>query len=226
MSNYNKVLIMGRLTRDPELRYTPQGTSVAEIGIATNREYLVGTERRKDTTFIDVTLWRRQAEVVCQYLKKGAPIFIEGHLSLDTWETPDGQKRSKLKVVAENFQFMGGRQDGDSSRGYPAEEASQGEGGGYSPPPKRPYPSRPAGPGSGSFPAPASSPAGGGRPDDARSSTRFAPPGGSRIPNEAFSPIPEAEGDDLGESGGSDPDPGPGPSESPIGGVEDRDIPF
>lgn len=112
MSNFNKVLLMGRLTRDPELRYTPQGTAVAEVGLAVNREYTVGTERRKDTTFVDITLWRRQAEVVCQYLKKGQPLFVEGHLSLDSWEAQDGQKRSKLRVIAENFQFLGARGEG------------------------------------------------------------------------------------------------------------------
>jgi single-strand DNA-binding protein len=113
MSNLNRVLLMGRLTRDPELRYTPQGTAVSEIGLAINREYTVGTERRKETTFVDVTLWKRQAEVVCQYLKKGSPIFVEGRLSFDSWETPDGQKRSKLRVVAENFQFVGARGESD-----------------------------------------------------------------------------------------------------------------
>ena len=112
MSNLNRVLLMGRLTRDPELRYTPQGTAVSEIGLAINREYTVGTERRKETTFVDVTLWKRQAEVVCQYLKKGSPIFVEGRLSFDSWETQDGQKRSKLRVVAENFQFLGSRTEG------------------------------------------------------------------------------------------------------------------
>src|SRR4029450_6050698 len=115
MSYYNKVVIMGRLTRDPELRYTPQGTAVSEIGVAINREFTVGTERRKETTSVDVTLWKPQAEVVCQYLKKGQPIFVEGRLSFDSWETPEGQKRSRLRVVAENFQFVGSRQGGGSA---------------------------------------------------------------------------------------------------------------
>jgi single-strand DNA-binding protein len=130
MSNYNKVLLLGRLTRDPELRYTPQGTPVVDIGVAVNREYTTGTERRKETTFVDVTLWKRQAEVVSQYLKKGAPIFIEGRLSLDSWEQ-DGQKRSRLRVVAENFQFVGGRAEGEAggddagyrARSRPAQDA-------------------------------------------------------------------------------------------------------
>jgi len=132
MSNFNKVLLLGRLTRDPELRYTPQGTPVVDLGLAVNREYTVGTERRKETTFVDVTLWKRQAEVVSQYLKKGAPIFIEGRLSLDSWEQ-DGQKRSKLRVVGENFQFIGGRAEGDAggeesgyrARSRPAQDAAE-----------------------------------------------------------------------------------------------------
>jgi single-strand DNA-binding protein len=121
---------MGRLTRDPELRYTQQGIPVTEIGLAVNREYVVGTERRKETTFVDTTLWRRQAEVVCQYLKKGQPIFIEGKLTLDSWETSDGQKRTKLKVVADNFQFISQRSEGEAPQGDVPDESSYGGGGG------------------------------------------------------------------------------------------------
>jgi len=117
MSSFNKVILMGRLTRNPELRYTPQGTAVTEIGMAINREFNAGTERRKEVTFVDVTLWSRAAEIVCQYMKKGSPIFIEGRLSLDTWEGQDGQKRSKLRVVAENFKFVGGRAEGGEDMG-------------------------------------------------------------------------------------------------------------
>ena len=117
MSSFNKVILMGRLTRNPELRYTPQGTAVTEIGLAINREFNAGTERRKEVTFVDVTLWSRSAEVVCQYMKKGSPIFIEGRLSLDTWEAQDGQKRSKLRVIAENFKFVGGRTEGGDDMG-------------------------------------------------------------------------------------------------------------
>lgn len=125
MSNYNKVLLMGRLTRDPELRYTPQGTAVTDLGLAVNREYKAGGggsgggggEARKETTFVDVTFWARQAEVVCQYLNKGSPIFIEGRLSLDSWESPDGQKRSRLRVVGENFRFLGGNGRGEAGGG-------------------------------------------------------------------------------------------------------------
>jgi single-strand DNA-binding protein len=113
MSSFNKVILMGRLTRNPDLRYTPQGTAVTEIGLAINREYTAGSERKKEVTFVDVTLWSRAAEVVCQYMKKGSPILIEGRLSLDSWEGQDGQKRSKLRVVAESFKFIGSRQEGD-----------------------------------------------------------------------------------------------------------------
>jgi single-strand DNA-binding protein len=122
MSNYNKVLLMGRLTRDPELRYTPQGTPVADIGIAVNREYTVGNERRKETAFVDVTVWRRQAEVICQYLSKGKPLFVEGHLVTDSWEQ-DGQKRSKLKVVLDGFQFIDGPRGSEGRGDLRADEA-------------------------------------------------------------------------------------------------------
>src|SRR5213594_2933302 len=113
MSNLNKVFLMGRLTRDPELRYTPQGMAVSDLGLAVNREFTAQSgERRKDTVFLDVTVWKKQAELCCQYLKKGSPIFIEGRLSMDSWEGQDGQKRTKIKVIAENFQFIGGRTGG------------------------------------------------------------------------------------------------------------------
>jgi single-strand DNA-binding protein len=216
MSNYNKVLLMGRLTRDPELRYTPQGTPVSEIGLAVNREYTVGTERRKETTFVDITLWRRQAEVVCQYLKKGQPIFIEGHLALDSWEGQDGQKRSRLRVIAENFQFLGGRQEGDSSRGFPADDLAPAEGG-ESSEPRRSYSSRPGGAGGG---PPASGPAGVGAP-----STSSVRDPSSRIPASAFSPVPTGE-DGFPEEGAPLAEERPGKTgEGPMG-LEDSDIPF
>ena len=139
MSNYNKVLLMGRLTRDPELRYTPQGTPVADIGLAVNREYTSGDERKKETTFVDVTAWRRQAEVLCQYLTKGSPLFVEGHLVTDTWEAQDGQKRSRLKIILEGFQFIDGPrrdQDGQDDGGADRSGGKQTSdyGGSYSPP--------------------------------------------------------------------------------------------
>lgn len=110
MANLNKVMLIGNLTRDPELRYTPKGTAVAEIGMAINRVRTNDQgQRQEDTTFVDVTLWGRQAELAQQYLTKGRPVYIEGRLQMDTWEDKStGQKRSKLKVVGENMQFLSG----------------------------------------------------------------------------------------------------------------------
>jgi single-strand DNA-binding protein len=131
MATLNKVFLMGRLTRDPELRYTPQGIPVSDLGLAVNREFTPqgGGEKRKDTLFIDVTVWRKQAELCCQYLKKGHPIFIEGRLAMDSWEGQDGQKRSRIRVVAENFQFLEGRGGGRGGGGGepPIPEAEESE---------------------------------------------------------------------------------------------------
>ena len=117
MANFNKVILMGNLTRDPELRYTPKGTAIARLGVAVNRRWTSeGGEQREETTFVDVDAFGKQAETLGQYMKKGRPIFIEGRLRLDSWEDKQtGQKRSKLGVVLENFQFMGtGGQGGRS----------------------------------------------------------------------------------------------------------------
>jgi single-strand DNA-binding protein len=117
MANLNRVLLIGNLTRDPEVRYTPKGTAVAEIGLAINRTYSgEDGEKKEETTFVDVTLWARQAETAGQYLKKGRQVFIEGRLQLDTWDDKQtGQKRSRLRVVCENFQFLGSRPEGENS---------------------------------------------------------------------------------------------------------------
>jgi single-strand DNA-binding protein len=125
MANLNKVLLMGNLTRDPEVRYTPKGTAVAELGIAVNRVYSgENGEKREEVTFVDVTVWGRTAENVGEYLKKGRPVFIEGRLQLDSWEDKQsGQKRNKLKVVADNVQFLGSR--GGAGGGGP-EEGEEG----------------------------------------------------------------------------------------------------
>lgn len=114
MASFNKVILLGNLTRDPEVRYTPKGTAVTEIGMAMNRNYTAENgEKREETTFVDVTLWGRTAEIAGEYLKKGRPVFIEGRLQLDTWDDKQsGQKRSKLKVVAEGLQLIGGRPGG------------------------------------------------------------------------------------------------------------------
>jgi single-strand DNA-binding protein len=123
MANFNRVIIAGNLTRDPELRYTPKGTAVARITLAVNRTYTAseGGEKKEEVTFIDVDVWGRQAEVIGQYMKKGRPLLVEGRLKLDTWEDKNTkQKQSKLKVVLENFSFMDSNR-GDSGGGGVAE---------------------------------------------------------------------------------------------------------
>jgi len=119
MASYNKVMLLGNLTRDPEVKYTPKGSAVADIGLAVNRTYTTdGGEKREETTFVDVTMWGRQAEIAGEYLKKGRPLFVEGRLQLDTWDDKQtGQKRSKLRVVCENFQMLGSRDGGGEGGG-------------------------------------------------------------------------------------------------------------
>ncbi len=108
MASLNRVFLIGNLTRDPELRYTPEGTAVLDLGLAVSREYTRKDDEKKiEVCFIDVVVWRRQAETCHQYLSKGSPIFVEGRLQLDQWETSDGVKRSKLRVVANRVQFLG-----------------------------------------------------------------------------------------------------------------------
>ncbi|HYO25379.1 MAG TPA: single-stranded DNA-binding protein [Lacipirellulaceae bacterium] len=111
MASFNRVILVGNLTRDPELRYIPSGTAVSEIGLAVNDRVKRGEQWVDETTFVDVTMWGRTAEVANEYLSKGAPVLIEGRLKLDSWEK-DGQKRSKLRVVCEKMQMLGGRDGG------------------------------------------------------------------------------------------------------------------
>lgn len=137
MANFNKVILMGNLTRDPELRYTPKGTAIAKLGVAVNRRWTgEGGEQREETTFVDVDAFGKQAETLGQYMKKGRPIFIEGRLRLDSWEDKNtGQKRSKLGVVMENFQFMGqGGAEGGSGGGAPRSASVPAAGAGSPPP--------------------------------------------------------------------------------------------
>ena len=119
MASVNKVILVGNCTRDPEVRYTPKGTAVTDLGLAMNRYYSSdGGEKREETTFVDVTLWGRQAEVAAEYLKKGRPVYIEGRLQMDSWEDKNsGQKRSKLKVVGEQMQLLGSREGGGGGGG-------------------------------------------------------------------------------------------------------------
>src|SRR6478736_2073363 len=142
MANLNRVLLIGNLTRDPEVRYTPKGTAVAEIGLAINRVYSgEDGEKKEETTLVEVTLWARQAEVAGQYLKKGRPVFIEGRLQLDSWDDKQtGQKRSRLRVVAENLQLLGSRQESEGSSSTSAPRRSPSA---SAPPPPRPQPRDP-----------------------------------------------------------------------------------
>ncbi len=117
MANYNRVILLGNLTRDPQLRYTPSGTAVSDIGLAVkDRHKNASGEWVEEPVFVDVTLWARTAEVASEYLSKGSPVLIEGRLKFDTWETNDGQKRSKLRVVCERMQMLGARGGGQGPR--------------------------------------------------------------------------------------------------------------
>ena len=119
MASYNRVILMGNLTRDPELKYLPNGSSVANFGIAMNDVYIDRQtgEKKETPCFVDVAAWGRQAEVVNEYLSKGSPIFLEGTLKFDSWEADDGTKRNKLSVTAFRIQLIGGRRDGDEAGG-------------------------------------------------------------------------------------------------------------
>ena len=140
MASYNRVVLVGNLTRDVDLRYTPQGTPVTDIGLAVNDRVKKNNEWVDEATFVDVTLWGRTAEVASEYLSKGSPVLIEGRLKLDSWEQ-DGQKRSKLRVVGERMQMLGSRGGGGGSRpsgggdSYSEPVGETAEGGGSSAPP-------------------------------------------------------------------------------------------
>ena len=122
MSDFNRVILMGHLTRDAEVRTTNSGSKVSDFGFATNRKYSSKDGKAgEDVMYCDVSAWGRQGEIVAEYCRKGSPLFIEGRLNLDQWETSEGQKRSKLTVVAERVQLMGGkREDGQAPATAPA----------------------------------------------------------------------------------------------------------
>lgn len=124
MASLNKVLIIGNLTRDVELRYTPNGAAVADISIAINRKYSTDSgEKREEVTYVDVTLWAKLAELAAQYLQKGKPVMIEGRLSAESWEDKTtGQKRSKMKVIGENMQFLGVKSESEDN-GEPRQQS-------------------------------------------------------------------------------------------------------
>jgi single-strand DNA-binding protein len=136
MASVNRVTLIGNVTRDPEVKFTPKGSAVTDIGLAINRNYTLDNgEKREEVTFVDVTFWGRQAETIGEYVKKGRSIYVEGRLQLDTWDDKQsGQKRSKLRIVGENFQFLGNR---------PGGSGSDEEGGGSAPPERSSRPSSP-----------------------------------------------------------------------------------
>src|SRR5262245_9035760 len=146
MANLNKVMLMGNLTRDPQLKYLPNQTPVVEFGLAVNRRWKgPNGEDREETTFVDISAFGRTGEVINQYFTKGKPIFIEGRLKYDQWEDKQGGgKRSKITVVIENFQFVGGRDGGGGGGGGGGGyDADAGGGGEYDQRPQRSAP-RPA----------------------------------------------------------------------------------
>src|SRR5277367_5212133 len=130
-ASLNKVLLIGNLTRDPEVRYTPKGTAVGDLAIAINDSYKAQDGTIKEmVTYVDIEVWGRQAETCKQYLTKGRPVFIEGQLRLDQWETPQGEKKSRMKVRADRVQFLGspggaGGGGGRSGGGTPASEGAK-----------------------------------------------------------------------------------------------------
>jgi len=145
MANFNKVYLIGNLTRDPELRVTPKGTAICQFGLAVNRQFKDESGAlRDDTTFVDIEAWGKQGETISKFCTKGKPLFVEGRLKFDQWEDKaSGQKRSKLKVVLEGFQFLGsGSRDGQSGSSSEFDQTAP------SPerfsPPSRPATSKPA----------------------------------------------------------------------------------
>jgi single-strand DNA-binding protein len=126
MASYNRVLLMGNLTRNPEIRYTPTGTAVADLGLAVSENFKnKAGEMVEQNCFVDIVVWGRQAETSAEYLQKGSPVFVEGRLQLDKWENQQGEKRSKLRVRADRVQFLGTPGKGTESSAAPAASAPQ-----------------------------------------------------------------------------------------------------
>ncbi|MSR77811.1 MAG: single-stranded DNA-binding protein [Candidatus Omnitrophica bacterium] len=128
-ASFNKVLLLGNLTRDPELRYLPSGQPVTSFSIAVNRAYTAQTgEKKEEVSFVRIVVWARLAEICNEYLKKGSPVFVEGRLQSRSWDAPDGTKRSTMEVVAQSVQFLnrsGGRSTESSGAGEFAQEAPE-----------------------------------------------------------------------------------------------------
>src|SRR5690349_4623771 len=145
MASFNKVILLGNLTRDPEVRYTPKGSAVCDLGVAVNRVYTTeGGERREEVTFVDVVLWARLAEIAGEYLRKGRPVFIEGRLQMDSWDDKQtGQKRTKLRVVGESMQLLGGRPGGNAGETGEEDRPATSAGSKTPPPSKGSAPTEP-----------------------------------------------------------------------------------
>jgi single-strand DNA-binding protein len=139
MASFNKVILLGNLTRDPEVRYTPKGSAVCDLGVAVNRVYTTDSgEKREEVTYVDVVLWARLAEIAGEYLKKGRPIFIEGRLQMDTWDDKQtGQKRTRLRVVGESMQLLGSRPAGTGAADTAGEDRQTSGGAKTSAPPSK-----------------------------------------------------------------------------------------
>lgn len=126
MADLNKVILVGRLTRDPEVRYTPSGTAVADLGFAVSDQYKSKSgEMVENTCFVDIVVWGRQAETCGEYLSKGSPALVEGRLQLDQWENQQGEKRSKLRVKADRVQFLGSPRKAEYGDAPPDQEQGQ-----------------------------------------------------------------------------------------------------
>lgn len=145
MANFNKVYLIGNLTRDPELRVTPKGTAICQFGLAVNRQFKDESGAMRDeTTFVDIEAWGKQGETIGKYCTKGRPLFVEGRLKFDQWEDKtSGQKRSKLKVVLEGFQFLGGRGEGGAPGGGAGGDDADQTPERHSPPPRAASSGRP-----------------------------------------------------------------------------------
>ena len=128
MVSFNRVILAGNLTRDPELRFTNSGIPVCEFGIAVNERRGKGADATERANFFDITAWRDLGETIANYKKKGDPILVEGRLQFRSWEAQDGSKRSKVDVVADNVQFLSGRSDGDSTNGDGGQRSRSGAG--------------------------------------------------------------------------------------------------
>ena len=121
MASLNKVMLMGNLTRNPEIRYTPSGQAVCDLGLAMNRRYSVNGQDREDVCFVDIVVWAKQAESCSKYLHKGSLVFVDGRLHNDNWEDKDGKKRSRLRITAERVQFLNSKSD-ESRQSYKRED--------------------------------------------------------------------------------------------------------